>query len=142
MKSIFGIVLLTFLSISTANAALITGTVTATGSAQAQTTSIDLSLLVDGVLPADGSAWNAATNIFWERAYGASNSLVIDFGGLFRLTDALASVDNNDSYAIEISLDGNNWVSLFSIASSAGDVTWGMETFHTHFSVFTPVQTG
>ncbi len=39
------------------------------------------------------------------------------------------SLDNNDSYAVQFSLDGNLWSSTVNIAASEGSVGWGMDRF-------------
>jgi hypothetical protein len=41
------------------------------------------------------------------------------------------SLDNNDSYVIEGSLDGRNWHKMLFVGSTMGSVSFGMDTFST-----------
>ena len=85
-------------------------------------------LIIDGVFPAESSAWTGASNVFWN---GTDPVFTIDFGAIYNIDDVLLSVDNNDSYAVEWSSDAANWNSLFNIAIGDGEVGFGMDTMST-----------
>ena len=105
-----------------------------------------LALLTDGVVPAEFTDFNAASNVYWSGqeagpivtpsggdlspAAGELSGLYfdIDLGGTQRVTELLLSVDNNDDYAVDYSLDGSNWTRLVDVLASAGNVSYGMDT--------------
>jgi hypothetical protein len=93
-------------------------------------------LLIDGVIPPEWTDWQAGTNVWW---YGTQPIFTLDFGSTYNLDDMLIQVDNNDSYGIQYSINGSNWNDLFSILSSAGNVSYGMDTFTQADITFTPV---
>ena len=90
--------------------------------------------LIDGVTPDEGSQWQANT-AYWGDYAGAGSiegtSFTIDLGGLHQVEDLNLSVDNNDSYLIEYSVDGVNFETLTVISSSDGEINWGMDTIST-----------
>jgi len=107
------------------NATLITSSiVSSTGSFNN-----NAALLNDGIIPVESTLWQAGTNVWWEDSFAPTFTL--DFGDLYNLNDVLVSVDNNDSYEITWSDDLASWSNLFTINSSYGEVTWGMDTFST-----------
>ena len=119
---------------STSNAALVTvKEVSGTGS---YTDSSRLPLLIDGIVPAEGSGWTGATNVFWN---GLTPTFTLEFNSVYTLDDLLIQVDNNDNYRIDYSLNGSDWSSLYTIAASSGDIGWGMDTFNQTEINFTPV---
>lgn len=79
----------------------------------------------DGAFPAQGQEWRTET-AWWEGIEGA---VTLDLGGKVLLQGLEVSLDNNDSYRIEVSLDGNTWTDLASIAAAQGAVSWGMDRF-------------
>ena len=85
----------------------------------------DPTLIADGVVPAEGSAWNAASNVWWR---GLGKVLTLTFDQVYELRDVLLTVDNNDNYGVEISLDKVSWVELFTIPASVGEIGLGMDT--------------
>lgn len=84
-----------------------------------------IGLISDGVIPSEGTAWTASTNVYWT---GTAVKLTVDLGALYTVTDILVSVDNNDNYAITYSADNINWLSLTTILSGHGETGWGMDT--------------
>jgi hypothetical protein len=84
----------------------------------------------DGIFPADYTEWTTTT-AWWT---GFEQSIVFEFDGVHALTGYQVSLDNNDSYAIQFSLDGNYWgltgnqYDIY-VGSGEGDVWWGMDTF-------------
>ena len=54
-----------------------------------------LSLLSDGVIPADYTPWNDIQDVW---TYDSTTSVRFDFAGLRQITSMLATVDNNDDY--------------------------------------------
>jgi hypothetical protein len=111
---------------SLSNATLITSSVvSSTG-----TTNNNITLISDGIIPAESSAWNANTNVWWTNSFAPTFTL--DFGELYNLNDVLVSADNNDSYEITWSNDLASWSNLFTIYSNYGEVSWGMDTFSTN----------
>ena len=85
-------------------------------------------LLINGEVPAEVTGWTASTNVWW---YGLSPTFTIDLGTMHMVEDVLVSVDNNDSYSVDYSVNNSDWFGLFSIAVSHGEVGWGMDTMST-----------
>jgi len=81
----------------------------------------------DGVFPNEGGQWQ--TNTSWW--IGASPVLTLTYAEAFNIEDILLSVDNNDNYSIQYSMDNSSWSSLFDISRSYGEVGWGMDTMST-----------
>ena len=81
----------------------------------------------DGVFPQPYQAWTDAT-AYWYVA-GDIRSIVFEFDRVYTVKSFVASLDNNDSYAIEFSLDGQAWGSTVDVAASEGTVNWGMDLF-------------
>lgn len=87
-------------------------------------------LLIDGFTPPQNTNWQDATTVSWT---GFATAFTIDLGQKYRLFDVAWSVDNNDSYALDWSLDGVNFSNLFTIAIGDGDVQpspGGMDTMN------------
>lgn len=82
-------------------------------------------LIVDDIVPAQGSAWNASSNVWWR---GLGKVLTLSFDQLYELHDVLLSVDNNDDYGVEVSLDNVSWAELFTIQAGDGEIGSGMDT--------------
>lgn len=86
------------------------------------------SLIIDGTIPAEFTAWTNTANVWWN---GTAPVFTIDLGSTYNVDDVLVSVDNNDSYAIDWSADSLSWSSLFAISVGDGEITFGMDTMST-----------
>lgn len=87
-----------------------------------------VTLIHDGFVPAENTVWTAASNVWWV---GTAPVFTLDFGQTYWLEDALVSVDNNDAYLIETSVDNTVWTTLFDIAVGDGEIPvipGGMDT--------------
>jgi hypothetical protein len=90
----------------------------------------DPELLTDGYLPeyewnqSDNSVWWLGQS--WENQPGAL-AFTFDLGAPVLLTDLILSVDHDDDYLIEASLDGQNWSYLGQVLAEEGRVDWGMQ---------------
>lgn len=85
-------------------------------------------LLLDGVTPADQTAFDAEQCVHWvDPAVG----FVIDLGEVRRVTGVTLQVDNNDDYVLETSRDGASYAAFATIPADAGANEWGMETHST-----------
>lgn len=84
----------------------------------------DLSLLTDGVFPSEGTQWQTDT-VYW---YGTEESFTFDYGMTYEIDSFKASVDNNDNYIIEYSIDNSAWSTWMQISRTDGEVGWGMDT--------------
>lgn len=119
-------------TLSSAHAAVIpVKSVTGTG-----TYSNNVSLLTNGVIPAEGTGWTNNTNVYWN---GLTPTFTFQFNSVYSVDDMLIQVDNNDNYRIEYSLNGSTWSQLFTISSSDGTVGYGMDTFTKADKPFSPV---
>jgi hypothetical protein len=83
-------------------------------------------VLADGTIPANGTAWNAASNVSWN---GLGTVFTLEFNQLYTLQDVTLSVDHNDFYQVQISQDGTTWNTLFTVLAFEGSVNWGTEAF-------------
>jgi hypothetical protein len=81
----------------------------------------------DGSFPPEGQWWQNQT-AWWN---GTELSVVYMLDASYLLTGLRVSLDNNDSYRIDTSLDGSDWESLTSVAANAGEIGFGMDTFTT-----------
>jgi hypothetical protein len=97
----------------------------ATVSCNAQVTGCDFAS--DGAFPSQGQAWQTET-AWWE---GLAGTVTFDLGGTVLLKGLEVSLDNNDSYQVQISLDGTSWTNLVAVAINQGSVGWGMDRFST-----------
>lgn len=91
----------------------------------------DKALITDGTIPAEKTGWSSGQSVWWQKT---TSSFVIDFGQLFTVEDILVSVDNNDYYNIDYSVNGEKWFTLLFIDKSFGNVTQtqgGMDTMTT-----------
>ncbi|MHB1374721.1 MAG: PEP-CTERM sorting domain-containing protein [Thauera sp.] len=109
------------LSATLINAAPISTTV----SASANGINGSPTLLNNGVFPAEVSAWNSNATVSWK---GLGKAFTFAFDDLYLVEDIRLSVDNNDSYALDYSIDNQSWTSLFTILPSYGEISWGMDT--------------
>lgn len=83
-----------------------------------------LSLINDGVFPTEGGYWQNQT-VYWS---GLAPTLTMSFDQVYLLQDVLLSVDNNDSYQVQVSQNNTDWTTLFSISSIYGEIGGGMDT--------------
>ena len=89
-------------------------------------------LIADGETPVEGSAWNGVTSAYWS-GNGKSKVITFDFGQAYELHDLVLSVDNNDNYLVEVSLDlsHDSWSELIFVPWYRGEQWSGMETIST-----------
>jgi hypothetical protein len=81
----------------------------------------------NNVFPSEWGQWQ--TNTAWWT--GTAPIITFSYSQVFNIEDILLSVDNNDNYSVEYSLDNSTWTNLFNISSSYGEVGWGMDTMST-----------
>lgn len=132
MRKLLGVALAALTLSSTAQAAVITGTVTATGT---YGSTANLANLSDGITPANSSGYNIPGQTVWWNS--AATYFTLDLGSLVEFGNALISVDNNDNYLVSYSTDGQSYTNLFSVLRTDGTVGWGMEAFVKSFSSVT-----
>ncbi|MBA2918719.1 PEPxxWA-CTERM sorting domain-containing protein [Sphingomonas sp. MAH-20] len=110
-----------------APAAVVPVTVSATG-----TYSGNLAVLNDGVVPANGSNYNAPDKV----AFTAFGNAVFrfDFGGLATIDSLLATVDNNDDYQFRFFDGAGALLASVAITGPEGSVGYGVETFTRAFA--------
>ncbi len=82
------------------------------------------SLVIDNSIPPEWQYWQ--TNTVWWN--GTSPAITLDMGGAYTLEEIIISVDNNDSYRVDYSLNNSEWAQLFLISSGWGEVGSGMDT--------------
>ena len=89
-------------------------------------------LIANGEFPVEGSAWNGDASAYWS-GNGKSKAITFDFGQAFELHDLVLSVDNNDNYLVEVSLDlsHDSWSELIFVPWYRGEHWSGMETIST-----------
>ncbi len=90
-----------------------------------------LSLLTDGIFPTEGAPWNGGNTVSfnqWGPNYDREY-FTFDMGSLFTIDDIKISVDNNDSYTIELSADNSTWSNLTTVERGFGNIGGGMDTF-------------
>ena len=95
-----------------------------------------LNLVIDNVIPGEGTGWTSAQNVWWHNYTGTGATITLDLGGVYAVDDVLVSVDNNDSYQVQYSLDNVTWSNLFFISGAIGNVGWGMDTMTTEAGRF------
>ena len=81
----------------------------------------------DGIFPSLGQAWTDNT-AYWFGS-GEDRSIVFEFDRVYTVKSFDASIDNNDSYVVQFSLDGKSWDATVSISPDEGGVGWGMDRF-------------
>lgn len=82
----------------------------------------------DDVFPAEGQQWQTQT-AWWTGFEGA---VTFTLAEPLVVTGLKVSLDNNDSYQIDASLDGDLWSPLATIGAGIGNVGGGMDTFSTN----------
>ena len=83
------------------------------------------SRITNGVLPSESSSWLSSRNVWWASPIAM---FTIDLGSAFRVNDLLVSVDHNDAYHFEYSLDGLWFDSLTTVLPGHGEIRGGMDT--------------
>lgn len=86
------------------------------------------SIMIDGVIPEQGNVHNGPWSVHWT---GTVTNFVIDLGNVFTVADLLASVDNNDNYVFERSLDNVSYVPFLTILDIYGNRFFGLDTMNT-----------
>jgi hypothetical protein len=86
------------------------------------------SLLIDTVIPPEGTPVTSASCVRWNNS---SPSFVIDLGGQYYVQDIIVQVDNNDWYNIDYSVDNASYANLVAISKWDGTVGSGMDTMST-----------
>ncbi len=82
---------------------------------------------LDDQFPPQGQDWQTET-AWWTNF---NDSVSYQLNGTYMLTGLTVSLDNNDSYLIEASVDGNTWDTVLFVGASLGSVFGGMDTFST-----------
>lgn len=90
------------------------------------THSNEVRLLVDGGLAPNESGWDSDACVWWN---GTETYFIIDLGEMVRIDEILMQADNNDTYQLEYSADGNTFQSLMRVEMDHGEVSWGLDTF-------------
>lgn len=93
----------------------------------------DWGVIADGLIPQQGNLLSAALDSVWW--FGLDTTITVDFGGVYLVNDVLVSVDNNDRYSLDYSLDGSSFANLFLIRPAFGEVPsfpGGMDTMTTN----------
>lgn len=88
-------------------------------------------VFADGLVPAEATVWTSVQNTWWT---GTSSILQVDLGDAYTVDDITVSVDNNDNYSVEWSLDSSVWNNLFDIDRTYGEIRSGMDTMSTIMS--------
>ena len=72
----------------------------------------DLSTVNDGAYVASGTAWQQGT-VWWDahNPLSTSNTMEIEFGGLFSVDFVSIQGDNNDQYVLDLRNAGGTWFS-------------------------------
>ena len=86
-------------------------------------------LLIDGNVPTEFSTWTNATNAWWTNQLGTGGVVfTIDYGQDYQIQDILVSVDNNDAYRVDFSIDNIAFSNLLQIDIGDGEINGGMDT--------------
>lgn len=81
----------------------------------------------DDAFPAEWQYWQDET-AWWMQF---TDSVTYTLSAPTLINGLTVSLDNNDSYVIEGSLDGDTWSTLLFVGASIGSVGGGMDTFST-----------
>jgi len=122
LKTIIGTAVLSLVSISTYSATLSPTSISGTGGAF-----FNLDKINDGYIPTEFAEWRENTT-YWN---GTDRVFTFDYGSLFNIDEVLVSVDNNDAYKVQWSVDNSTWNELFQITVNMGEVRDGMDTMTT-----------
>lgn len=91
-------------------------------------------LVHDGIFPDEFDFYAGPNTVSWvgqdSLTNGIPNSAVftLTFDQIYTLQDVRLSIDNNDFYQMQVSIDGANWNTLFTALSFEGEVDNGMDT--------------
>ena len=92
-----------------------------------------LSLLTDGVVPANGTYWADASTVSWQGGFGG---VEIDLGGSFSVSSITVSHDNNDLYFLTYpNTTGGVGFVPFGPAINAGGMNTSSVTFASPITV-------
>jgi len=83
---------------------------------------------LDDQFPPEGQQWQNQT-AWWTS--DVNGSVTYELDSTYMLTGLTVSLDNNDAYLIEASVDGNTWVPVLFVWEFLGNVFDGMDTFST-----------
>lgn len=101
--------------------------VNATGTGSYSIDGNDLSILADGFVAPEGTAYTFKS-VSWAGQEGALGAVfTLDFGQLYSLTDVLLGVDHNDFYQVQVSVNGTAWNTLFTNLAFEGQSNFGSE---------------
>jgi hypothetical protein len=81
----------------------------------------------DSSFPTERAFWKNST-AWW---HGTDQVMSFTYTQVFNIEEILLSVDNNDEYRVQSSLDGSTWSTLFDINRSHGEHNYGMDTMST-----------
>ncbi|WP_436715883.1 PEP-CTERM sorting domain-containing protein [Roseiconus lacunae] len=80
-------------------------------------------LVSDGMVPSESTRWTNDSNAYWLNQEGSEGVVfTIDYGQVFLLENVLLSVDNNDAYQLEYSVDNMDFVSFSNIQIVDGNI--------------------
>ena len=91
----------------------------------------DVSLVFDSDVPARGTFYRDARNVWWN---GSDTSFVFDYGDEVLITNLSIAADNNDTYLVEYSSDGVNFSEAFQFLRSDGVPRDGLDLLTTNSS--------
>jgi hypothetical protein len=101
-----------------------------------------LAPVCDGVTPGEGTYWQGTAEVptvWWRMEADSVNKIYggayisLAYDQLYNIQDITLSVDNNDVYKVTYSTDKSAWTELFTIATTDGDIGYGMDTMSTVF---------
>lgn len=91
----------------------------------------DLSLITDGVMPAEHTNWQEANTVYWNGFAGFE----IDLGGSFNVSEITVSHDNNDSYMLTYAQAGSVIYKPFGNTDNGGGMSSSVLSFASPITV-------
>ena len=99
----------------------------------------NLASLSDGILLAEGTQRRDDHSVYWSGVQGddgfeppLDTHLQFDLGSVTTLSDLQLSLDGNDDYLVEYSVDGLSWSTLLQVdRGQDGELYWGLDTLST-----------
>jgi|GEM_PF-660481 len=85
-------------------------------------------LLIDQKMPKQETEYDNKSCVYWNDP---TTAFVIDLGEAFWISGLTIQVDNNDDYAIDVSMDGKVFGPWLTVRGEWGEVVDGMETLST-----------
>jgi hypothetical protein len=82
-------------------------------------------LIIDDQMPPEGSEWDGDASVFWGDL---DTYFVIDLGQAYEITGITLQVSSQDSYRLDFSTDGQEYVHLVDVISTGGGAESGMHT--------------